>query len=53
MTTIALLGDQSDDVIAHRAIPVAIKLAAEKLLIDCQAVWIHSTEIELSSLSNY
>ena len=53
MTTIALLGDPSDEVIAHRAIPVAIQLAAQKLCINCRAEWIHSTEIELSSLSNY
>jgi len=53
MTKIALLGDPSDDVIAHRAIPVAIELAAKKLAIDCRAEWIHSTDIELSSLSRY
>ena len=53
MTTIALLGDPSDDVIAHRAIPLALQLAAEKLSIRCQTEWIHSTDIELSNLSKY
>jgi len=53
MTTIALLGDRCDDVIAHRAIPIALQLTAEKLSIDCQAEWIHSKDIELSSLLRY
>ena len=53
MTKIALLGDRSDDVIAHRAIPIALQLAAEKLSISCSSEWIHSTEIELSSLADY
>ena len=53
MTKIALLGDPSGDVIAHRAIPVALQLTAEKLSIDCQSEWIHSTDIELSNLSTY
>ena len=53
MTTIALLGDPSDDVIAHRAIPIALQLAADKLSVNCRTEWIHSEDIELSSLSNY
>jgi len=53
MTKVALLGDKSDDVIAHRAIPLALQLAAEVLNIDCHVEWLHSTEIELSSLSDY
>ncbi len=52
-TKIALLGDFSEDVIAHRAIPKALQLAAESLSIDYHADWIHSTEINLKALSNY
>jgi len=53
MTKIALLGDKSDDVIAHRAIPVALQLAANELNVDCVVEWLHSSEIELSGLSDY
>lgn len=53
MIKIALVGDQSDEVTAHRAIPVALQLAAEKLNIKCTADWIHSTKVDLQNLKNY
>ena len=52
-TKFALLGDQSDDVIAHRAIPPAIQIAANQLSIDCTSEWIHSSEIDTSALTEY
>ena len=53
MVRIALIGDRSDEVIAHRAIPKALELAADKHNIECKVEWIHSTEIELAELANY
>jgi len=55
---IALLGDRSDEVIAHRAIPLALQIAADELSLNqqggsCTAVWIHSSKIDLSQLSQY
>jgi len=48
---IALLGDQSDEVIAHRAIPPALQLAARQLSVECSSEWIHTTKINQSNLS--
>lgn len=53
MTRVALLGDRSDDVIAHRAIPLAVQIAADKLAINCTTEWIHSTAIDTTNLSAY
>ena len=50
---IALLGDQSDEVIAHRAIPPALQLAARQLSVECSSEWIHTTKINQSNLSEY
>ena len=50
---IALLGDQSDDVIAHRAIPLALQLAAKQLSVECTPEWIHTTKINQSNLTEY
>lgn len=50
---IALIGDRSDEQIAHRAIPEALKLTAEKNNIDHQTDWINSTEIALEDLEGY
>ncbi len=52
-TKVALLGDHSAGVIAHRAIPKALQLAAESLSIDSHADWIHSSQINLKDLSSY
>ena len=53
MIKVALIGDRSDEVIAHRAIPKALQLAADKLNIDCNAEWIHSTQTDPNDLANY
>lgn len=50
---IALLGDQSDEVIAHRAIPPALQLAARQLSVECSSEWIHTTKINQSNLSQF
>ena len=52
-TMIALIGDRSDEQIAHRAIPEALKLTAEHYRVDCKIDWINSTEIELKKLEDY
>ncbi len=52
-TTIALLGDYSEEVTAHRAIPIALQLAASSLAIDIKFDWIHSTQIDLEALTDY
>ncbi|MEO0442166.1 MAG: hypothetical protein AAFZ92_00280 [Pseudomonadota bacterium] len=48
--TVALIGDYSLDVTAHRAIPLAIDLAS-----DCQMSyqWIHTNTIELATLKSF
>ena len=50
---IALLGDYSDEVIAHRAIEPALHLAAQQLSVECQPEWIHTSEIDLKQLGEY
>jgi len=45
MIRIALIGDRSEAVIAHRAIPVALAAAARELGVEVRADWIHSSEI--------
>jgi CTP synthase (UTP-ammonia lyase) len=51
--TIALVGDYDEAVVAHRAIPVAIKLAnsAERTTIPFE--WLHSDEINIEELSRF
>lgn len=53
MIKIALIGDRSDEVIAHRAIPKALQLVADKHNTEHRADWIHSTDIHLNNLSSY
>ncbi len=44
-SSIALVGDYSPDVIAHRAIPVALKLASSELSADIVGEWVHTRDI--------
>lgn len=50
---IALVGDYSDEVVAHRAIPTAIEFASEAESTTSAIQWIHSEEIVVEELSNY
>jgi CTP synthase (UTP-ammonia lyase) len=43
--TIALVGDYSPDVMAHRAIPVALELARASVGADIAWQWVHTREI--------
>jgi CTP synthase (UTP-ammonia lyase) len=48
MTTtkrIALVGDRSESVVAHRAIPIALKMAVDRLNADVSWDWLHSRSI--------
>ena len=42
MKRIALVGDRSENVVAHRAIPVALRMAVESLRAEVSWEWIHS-----------
>lgn len=48
---IVLLGDYDENLIAHRAIPAALKLSSLALGSAVEPVWIHSSEFEQSALS--
>ena len=50
---IGLIGDLNENVSAHKAIPVALKLAAQRLDITVEHQWIHSKEIEISQLKEF
>lgn len=50
---IALLGDYDAGVTAHRAIPLALELAAGELDVDCQAQWIHSSAIDRDAIAGF
>lgn len=43
--SIALIGDYDPTVIAHQAIPEALRLAAAERHLDVEAVWIHTSTI--------
>jgi CTP synthase (UTP-ammonia lyase) len=43
---IALIGDYSDSIVAHRAIPIALKMAVDALRVDVSWDWIHSRALE-------
>ena len=43
---IALLGDYQETVLAHRAVPQALGLAARALAIEVEAIWWHSSEVD-------
>jgi len=42
---LALVGDYSAEVVAHRAIPVALELARAETGIDCHWDWIHTRDL--------
>ena len=42
MSRIALIGDHNDAIVAHRAIPIALRLAADTLRADVSWEWLHS-----------
>jgi CTP synthase (UTP-ammonia lyase) len=42
---IALVGDYRDTVVAHRAIPIALKMAVDKLHADVSWEWLHTRSI--------
>lgn len=46
--TIGLIGDRSDAVVAHRAIPPALAMAARELDVDVRHEWVPSEEIASS-----
>lgn len=48
---IALVGDYNPSVIAHQAIPEAIRLSADTLGYPAEAVWIHTASISNSEAS--
>lgn len=50
---IALIGDYDAGVTAHRAIPLALEIAARRLAVDIDPAWIHSSEIELGALRGF
>lgn len=51
--SIALVGDYNDSVTAHLAIPKALHIAAEKVAIDIEALWIATEDLdEKSALAN-
>jgi CTP synthase (UTP-ammonia lyase) len=43
--TIGLIGDRSDAVVAHRAIPLALAMAARELSIEVEHEWVPSEEV--------
>lgn len=42
---IGLIGDRNDDVVAHRAIPLALGMAAEACGVDIEPVWVPTDEV--------
>ena len=42
---IALIGDYNPEVTAHRAIPLALRLSADRLGVEVEPVWVHTTAI--------
>lgn len=47
--TIALVGDYSPAVIAHRAIPIALELACRETSVEVDGEWVHTREIRDAS----
>jgi len=50
---IALIGDYDAGVTAHRAIPLALELAARELGVNCESQWIHSAAIDHAALHGF
>lgn len=56
MKRIALLGDYSESIVAHRAIPIALQMARDSLKVDLQWEWIQSSKLASpvdAQLKNY
>jgi CTP synthase (UTP-ammonia lyase) len=47
---IALVGDYDQSVPSHQAIPVALRLSAERLSISVEPVWLHTATLDLAQL---
>lgn len=50
---IGLIGDLNEAVTAHRAIPIALELAAKQQSMALEYTWIHSSEISVSELKEF
>jgi len=50
---IALVGDRNDEVIAHRAIPLALECNARQLNIDCAFEWIATDVVIRTNLAQF
>lgn len=50
---IGLIGDYTETVQAHRAIPVALSLAADTASVDQQHEWLHTETLSDATLSEY
>lgn len=46
MNRIALVGDYSESIVAHRAIPISLKLAVDALKTDVSWEWLHSRTLQ-------
>jgi CTP synthase (UTP-ammonia lyase) len=46
MKRIALIGDYNESIVAHRAIPIALKLAVDALKADVSWEWLHSRTLQ-------
>ncbi|HEX2585212.1 MAG TPA: hypothetical protein VHL14_08770 [Steroidobacteraceae bacterium] len=46
MKRIALIGDHSDKIVAHRAIPLALRMAAEALSVDVRWDWLPTATLD-------
>ena len=42
---IGLIGDRNDDVVAHRAIPLALGMAAEACGVEIEPIWVPTDEV--------
>lgn len=42
---VALVGERSDDIVAHRGIPLALARASELMAVDVQATWIRTDSL--------
>jgi len=50
---VALVGDYNEDVLAHKAIPLAIDLASDRLGLVTKFNWISTDSVNLSLVNNY
>ena len=50
---VALVGDYNEEVLAHKAIPLAIDLASDSLGLVTKFNWISTDSVNLSLVNNY